>query len=415
MKSVTAPRPFRVLMLVENNSFPFDFRVRREAMALREGGFRVTVIAPRGAGQPWHEEMDGVGVYRFPAPPGGSGLFGYAVEFGYATLAMLVLAVWVALREGVDVVHAANPPDTLFVIGAVFRLCGRQFVFDHHDLAPETYLSRFAKPRENFVSRMLRILERCSFAVANVVLSTNESYKRLALERGGKRAEQVFIVRNGPPLSYQPVGPDPNLHGRARHLIGYIGTIGPQDGVDYWIRSIREMVYTLGRNDFLAVIIGDGDALDYVRALARQLEVEHYILFTGRLGEAESRKHLSAVTVCVQPDPLSPLNDKSTMNKLMEYMALGKPTVAFDLTETRFSAGQAATYVRPNDVTQFAREVIRLMDNPDQRHAMGTAGRRRVAEELAWEYSVPELLRAYRDGLGLHGRVDCEVDVTEDG
>ena len=401
MNSETARRPFRVLLLVENNAYPFDFRVRREATALRDGGFRVSVIAPRGAGQPWHEEMEGVGVYRFPAPPGGSGLLGYAVEFGYATFAMLVLALWVALREGVDVVHAANPPDTLFVIGAVFRVFGRQFVFDHHDLAPETYLSRFGKPRENLVSRILRVLERCSFAVANVVISTNESYRRLALERGGKQAEQVFVVRNGPPLSYQPLAPDPELRGKARHLIGYIGTIGPQDGVDYWIRSIREMVYTLGRTDFLAVIIGDGDALEHVKALARQWEVEQYILFTGRLGELDSRRHLSAVTVCVQPDPLSPLNDKSTMNKLMEYMALGKPTVAFDLTETRYSAAEAALYVEPNDEQSFARKVVWLLENPAECERMGEIGRQRVAEQLAWEYSAPELLRAYGQGLGI--------------
>ena len=392
-------------MLVENNAYPSDFRVRREATALRVSGFHVSVIAPRGIGQPWHEEMDGVGVYRFPAPPGGNGLLGYAVEFGYATLAMLVLSLWVALREGVDIVHAANPPDTLFVIGAVFRLFGRQFVFDHHDLAPETYLSRFAKPRENLVSRVLRILERCSFAVANVVISTNESYKRLALERGGKRAEHVFVVRNGPPLSYQLVAPDPDLRGRARHLIGYIGTIGPQDGVDYWIRSIHEIVCTLGRKDILAVIIGDGDALQHVKTLTRELGVEHYILFTGRLGESDSRKHLSAVNVCVQPDPLSPLNDKSTMNKLMEYMALGKPTVAFDLTETRYSARGAALYVEPNDEVSFARKVVWLLENPAECKRMGEIGRRRVAEQLAWEYSAPELIRVYDQGLGLSSQV----------
>lgn len=389
----------RVLLLVENNSYPLDFRVRREAKALHDAGYRVSVIAPRAEGQDWTENVEGIYVSRFPQPPGGRGVFGYALEFGYATLAILALAIWVALRDGIDVVHAANPPDTLFLVGAVFRLFGKPFVFDQHDLAPEVYLSRFAQPRTHAFYRVLRMLERCSYAVAKVVISTNESYKKIAIERGGKRADQVFVVRNGPPRSYQPVDPDPALTRRARYLIGYIGTIGPQDGLDYWLRAIHKIVFSLGRRDFLAVIIGDGDALDSVKALAAELSIEPYVLFTGRLSEFEARKYLSAVHVCVQPDPLSPLNDKSTMNKLMEYMALGKPTVAFDLSETRVSAKGAALYVRPNDEHEFAERVTWLLDHPEERRKMGEIGRRRVSEELAWEYSVPELLRAYRDGL----------------
>jgi glycosyltransferase involved in cell wall biosynthesis len=400
----TRSSPIRVLLLVENNGYPLDFRVRREAHALRDAGYQVAVISPRGAAQPWTEHIDGICVYRFPAPPGGNGVLGYAFEFGYATLAMLLLTAWVAVRKGVDVVHAANPPDTLCVIGATFRLFGKQFVFDHHDLAPETYLSRFAQPRANFVYKTLRVLERCSYAVADVVVTTNESYKLLALTRGGKHADKVFVVRNGPPLSYQPLEADPDLARRANYLIGYVGTIGPQDGLDYWLRAIREMVFKLGRRDFLAVIIGSGDALPSVQALAKDLQIEAYVWFTGRLSELETRKHLSAVNVCVQPDPLSPLNDKSTMNKLMEYMALGKPTVAFDLVETRFSAQDAALYVRPNDEVEFAERVSWLLDNPSECKKMGEIGRHRVASALAWEHSVPALLRAYSEGLGLRPR-----------
>jgi glycosyltransferase involved in cell wall biosynthesis len=393
-----------VLLLVENNAYPADFRVRREAGALRDAGCRVAVIAPRDPGQPWTECLDGVSVYRFPAPPGGRGVLGYAFEFGYATLAMLLLTAWVAIRHRVDVIHAANPPDTLCLIGAVFKPFGKRFVFDHHDLAPETYLSRFALPRADLVYRVLRALERASYALADVVIATNESYRRLAISRGGKRPDRVFVVRNGPPLSYQPLEPDPELVGRARHLIGYIGTIGPQDGVDHWLRAIHEMVFSQGRRDFLAVVIGSGDALPAARALAEALQIEAYVLFTGRLGEFEARRCLSAVAVCVQPDPLSPLNDKSTMNKLMEYMALGKPTVAFDLAETRCSAGEAALYVRPNDERAFAERVSWLLDHPEECARMGEIGRRRVAEGLAWEYSVPHLLRAYGEGLGLGRR-----------
>ena len=329
----------KVLMLVENNGFPRDFRVRREAHALRDHGCQVSVVCPREADQGWHEHLDGIEIYRFPAPPGGSGLFSYALEFGYATFAMLVVSLWVALRRGVDVVHAANPPDTLFVVGAVFRLLGRCSVFDHHDLAPEVYLSRFGHRRRGFVYSTLKLVERCSYAVANVVIATNESYRQRAIDEGRKSPEKVFVVRNGPPLSYQPLPPPEGLVGRARHLIGYVGTIGPQDGLDCWLRAIQHLVDTFDRRDFLAVIIGDGDAMPELRHLVSELRIEPYVLFTGRLPERETRQYLSAATLCVQPDPSSPLNDRSTMNKLMEYMALGKPTVAFDLHETRVSGG----------------------------------------------------------------------------
>ena len=394
-------RRTKVLLLVENNPYPADFRVRREAQALRDAGYEVGVIAPRGDGQAWRETLDGVRVHRFPAPPGGRGALGYAFEFAYATLAIAVLSLWVFVRHGVDVFHAANPPDTLCAVGALARLLRRKYVFDHHDLAPEVYLSRFGVAREDFVSRCLRLLERASYAVAHVVIATNESYREIAMARGRKPAERVFVVRNGPPLSYQPVPGECALSARAPHLIGYVGTIGPQDGVDLWMRAMRELAFTLGRRDVLAVVIGDGDALDSARRLARELDLEAHVHFTGRLPELECRRHLSEADVCVQPDPLSPLNDKSTMNKLMEYMALGKPTVAFDLHETRCSAQDAALYAQPNDVHEFARRVAWLIDHPLERQRMGEIGRRRVAESLAWEHSVPVLLRAYGEGLGL--------------
>jgi glycosyltransferase involved in cell wall biosynthesis len=391
----------RVLLLVENNGFPRDFRVRREAHALRDHGYDVSVICPREGAELWHERVDGVEVYRFPNPPGGNGLAGYAMEFGLATLAMLLLSIWVALRHGVDVVHAANPPDTLFAIGAIFKLFGKRYVFDHHDLAPEVYLSRFDQPRRNAIYRCLRWMERCSFAVADVVISTNESYRSRAIAFGKMPADKVFVVRNGPPLSYTPLAPPAGLAERAPHLIGYIGTIGPQDGLDRWLRAIHHMVFELERRDFLAVIIGDGDAMPAVRALARELQIESHVLFTGRLAETQARSHLSATALCVQPDPSGPLNDVSTMNKLMEYMALGKATVAFDLHETRVSGGKAVVYVPNDDVAGFAREVCHLLDDPQRREQMGLVGRERIHSALAWEFSARELVRAYEEGLGL--------------
>jgi len=386
-------------MLVENNAYPQDFRVRREAHTLRDYGCRVWIIAPRATAQPWREEIDGVVVHRFPAPPNGNGVLSYAVEFGYATLAILALAIWIWIQRGIDIIHSANPPDTLFVVGAVFRLLGVRYVFDQHDLAPETYLSRFDQPRKDLVYWALRLLDRASYAASDIVLSTNHSYRDVALGRGKKRHDQAFVVRNGPPLSYQPLPLDPKLRERATYLIGYVGTIGPQDGLSYLVRAVHHLVYSLGRRDFLTIVIGDGDALNETQQLAIDLGVDTYLWFTGRLHESDARRYLSSVDVCVQPDPLSPLNDKSTMNKLMEYMALGKPTVAFDLTETRYSAQQAALYVTPNNVAEFAERTCWLFDNPGARATMGEFGRRRVAESLAWEYSAKELVRAYATGL----------------
>jgi len=387
--------PPRALLLVENNLYPQDFRVRREAQTLREAGWSVAVIAPRASAQQWLEIVDGIEVYRFPAPPGGTGLLGYAFEFGYATLAILALTTWVWIRRGIDVIHAANPPDTLFAVGAIFKVLGTRFVFDQHDLAPETYLSRFVKPSPDLVYRLLCVLERCSYAVADAVIVTNESYRTIALDRGRRSPDAVFVVRNGPPLSYLPMQHDASPTRRARYLIGYVGTIGPQDGVDYWIRAIHELVSVRGRRDFLAIVIGDGDSLSRVRQLALDLNVDPYVWFTGRLPEIEARRHLSAVHVCVQPDPSSPLNDRSTMNKLLEYMALGKPSVAFDLPETRRSAEDAALYAAPNDVAELAAHVSWLLDNPAERERLGRAGRTRIEEGLAWEFSAQELRRVY--------------------
>jgi glycosyltransferase involved in cell wall biosynthesis len=389
------------LLLVENNAYPFDVRVRREALALHAAGYRVSVIAPRAPGQRWSETVDGVAIWRFPAPPGGHGVLSYAFEFVTATVMILLLSLWVALRRGVDVVHTANPPDTLFVVGALFKLLGRRFVFDHHDLAPETYLSRFAQPQPDSVYYTLRQMERCTFALADIVISTNESYRQVALGRGGKAPGQVFVVRNGPPLAYRPLTPDATLARRARHLIGYIGTMGPQDGVDHWLRALRELVRTLGHSDVLAVIIGSGDSARSLQALAWELGIAPQIWFTGRIGDRDARTLLSSVAVCVQPDPSGPLNDCSTMNKAMEYMALSKPLVAFDLPETRVSVGDAGLYARPNDVLDFARQVSWLLDHPAEGAAMGRRGRQRVESSLAWEHSVDQLLCAYGDGLGL--------------
>lgn len=390
------PLPVKVLMLVENNPYPFDVRVRREALALQKEGYKVAVISPRSKGRPFHEIIDGIAVYRFPYPPQGNGLVGYVIEFGYATFAMLLVSFWVWWTHGFDIIHAANPPDTLFLIGAFYKLMGKRFIYDQHDLAPETYLSRFNRSRPNLIYKSLLLLERCSFQTADIVISTNESYKQVALSRGKKKQDQIYIVRNGPPLSFFPQPADFEVAKRAKYIIGYIGTMGPQDGVDYWLRAIHELVYTLDRRDFLSVIIGGGDSVPELKKLVTELKIEPYVWFTGRVSDDDLLRYLSTAHICIHPDPLNPLNDRSTMNKMMEYMALGKPVVSFDLIEARYSARSAALYARPNDVRDFAEKVGQLMDHKEMRDEMGKVGQKRVREMLAWEYSVPKLLEAYR-------------------
>ncbi len=385
----------KVLMLVENTAYPFDVRVRHEAHALRDAGYKVAVISPRRKEQPFHECISDISVYRFPFPPQGKGLLGYIYEFFYATAAMLLFSFWAWWSHGFDVIHAANPPDTIFVIGIFYKIFGKRFVFDHHDLSPETYLSRFQLASPNLVYRILLFLEKWSYRTADLSIATNESYREIALTRGGKKPENVYIVRNGPLLSLCPGEVDPKLAQRAEYIIGYIGTMGPQDGVDYWLKALHEIVYTFNRRNLLSVIIGGGDAVPGLCQLREELNIEPYVWFTGRLRDDLVVRYLSTAQICVHPDPLNPLNNVSTMNKMMEYMALGKPVVSFDLVEARFSARSAALYAKPNDILDYARKVISLMDDKEARERMGQIGQERVRNLLAWEYSAPHLLEAY--------------------
>lgn len=386
-----------VLMLVENSPFPLDPRVRREALALAAAGYRVSVISPTERGFPWHETVEGVQAYRFPAPRPGNGLLGYLWEYGWSMLAIFALSLVVLLRQGFDVIHAANPPDTLVFIGAFYKLLGKQFVYDHHDLAPEMYHARFGNRGKRIVHRSLILLEKLSCRLADHVIATNQSYRAMEMERGGVPESRITIVRNGPDLDrMQPMEPDPVLRGKAPIIIAFAGVMGSQDGVDHLLRALHHLIHDLGRSDFFCAIIGGkGDAQTRLKALARELDLEGHLWFTGWVSDADWVRYLSTADICVDPDPSNPFTDRSTMIKMMEYMAVGKPIVAFDLPEHRYTAGEAAEYVRPNDELEFARALARLMDDPERRQAMGAFGRRRVESELAWSYSARRLLAAY--------------------
>ena len=393
-----APAGRRVLMLLENNPYPQDARVRREARTLAEAGYQVTVISPARPGQPWRETIDGVRAYRYPSLPEASGVVGYLFEYGYSAVAMFVLSLLVYLREGFDVIHAANPPDTLVFIAAAYKLLGKRFVYDHHDLVPELYYARLAGRGNRLTHFGLLVLEKLSLRYADHVIATNESYRAMEMERGGVRPERITIVRNGPELnSRQVIEPDPGLRQKGKTIIGYVGVMGIQDGVDYLLRALHHLVYDMGRRDVFCVLIGGlGSAQPSLRRLATQLGLDDYVWFTGWVSDADLLRYIASADICVDPDPSNPFNDRSTMTKMLEYMAQGKPIVAFDLPEHRFTAQAAAMYARPSDELEFARAVAQLMDDPARRQAMGVFGRRRVETELAWHYSARNLVEAYR-------------------
>jgi len=384
-------------MLLENSRFPGDNRVRREAATLVEAGFDVTVIAPAGRGQGWYEEIFGVRVYRFPAPRGGQGLWGYAWEYGYCMSVSFLLSLWILLRHGFDVVHAHNPPDTFVLLGGFFRLLGKKFVFDHHDLSPEMYHARFDGQGSSLVHRVLVGLEWLSCRLANHVIATNESYKAMQMTRCGVPESRITVVRNGPDLArVRLVPPDQQLRQKAPTIIGYVGEMGFQDGLDYLLRALRHLIDDCGRSDFYCVLVGRGDAFDKLKALAAQLQLDDHVWFAGRVSDEELMRYLSTADICVDPDPSNPFTDRSTMIKLMEYMALGKPIVAFDLPEHRVTAGEAALYAQANNELDFARQIMSLMDDPAARAALGARGRRRIEERLEWRHQAQHLLEAYR-------------------
>jgi len=385
----------KVLIIVENLPVPFDRRVWQEARTLRAAGYGVAVICPK---RPPHtasyEELEGIHVYRHPLPLEASGAPGYALEYGAALLFELALSVRVLLRHGFDAIHACNPPDTVFLLGALYKLAGKRFLFDHHDINPELYEAKYG--RRDLFHRLLRLLERCSFRLADVSVATNESYRRIALERGGMDPDRVFIVRSGPDLArLQRLPPRPELKRGREHLVGYVGVMGRQEGIDILLRAVRHLVHDRGRHDVQFALVGGGTELDAMRAYAHDLGVSDFVTFTGRVPDRQLLEVLSTADLCVNPDVANEMNDKSTMNKIMEYMALGKPIVQFDLTEGRVSAGEASLYARRNDERDLAAKILALVDDAQARARMGARGRERVEKVLAWEHEAPELLAAY--------------------
>ncbi len=386
----------KALIIVENETVPFDPRVWKEAISLHQNDYQVTVLCPRGhkGYERGHEVIDGIHIYRHPMPTEGNTPLGHLFEYGCALFWEFWYTWWIFLRRGFQIIQGCNPPDTIFLVALPFTLFGVKYIFDHHDVVPELYLSKYTD--KGLLYKIQVSLERLTFRSSDVVMSTNSSYRDLAVARGGLNPEDMFIVRNGPDLStFKAVPPNSALKHGKTYLVGYVGTMSVQEGLDILLEVVLH-IKTLGRRDIHFTCVGGGPGLAGLRKIVQDKNLEDMINFTGRIPDEQLLEILSTADVCVNPDKPCEMNDISTMIKIMEYMALAKPIVQFDLKEGRFSAGEASLYAdNRNQVADFAAKILWLLENPNERKRMGECGRRRVEEELAWGYSVQNLLAAY--------------------
>ncbi|GGP20951.1 glycosyltransferase family 4 protein [Silvimonas iriomotensis] len=409
----SAGKTRKVLIIVENLPSPFDRRVWQEATTLRDAGYEVSIICPTGKGYEQHfEVIEGIYIYRHELPLEAEGAKGYLLEYSAALFHEFRLAFKVMFSRGFDAIHACNPPDLIFLVGGFFKVFfGKKFLFDHHDINPELYEAKFG--RRDFFYKLMVLFERWTFKTASVSIATNESYKRIAIERGGMDPAKVHVVRSGPKLDrLRTVPPVPALKNGRDYLIGYVGVMGKQEGIDYLLRAMAYIVKEKKRTDIQLGLVGGGTSLDEMQAYAAELGIADYVTFTGRVPDQQLLEMLNTADVCVNPDVANEMNDKSTMNKIMEYMALAKPIVQFDLTEGRFSAQDASLYAKRNDEVDMAEKILTLLADPALRKTMGDYGQRRVMNELEWKYEAPKLLAAY-DALFAQASVKPVIAQTQ--
>lgn len=389
----------KVLIIVENLPVPFDGRVWKEALSLHEAGYEVTVLCPRGKSYTkGYEVLEGIRIYRHPMPTEGNSAAGYLWEYSWSLFWEFWYAWWIYLRHGFQILQGCNPPDDIFLVALPFKLFGVKYIFDHHDANPELYFSKYE--RKDFFYKAQLWLEKLSYRFSDVVMATNGSYRDLAIARGGVAPEDVFIVRNGPDLeTFKPVPPNRDLKYGKAFLVGYVGNMSVQEGLDILLDAAR-YIKNMGRRDIHFTCVGGGPGLSSLKQMVLDKDLSDTVNFTGRVSDRELLEVLSTADICVNPDKPCQMNDISTMIKIMEYMALGKPIVQFESKEGRFSAKDASLYSdNGNHVNDFASKILWLIDRPDERKKMGEFGRRRVDEELAWKYSVQNLLAAYQKSL----------------
>jgi len=399
-------KALKVLMLVENASWPGDQRVKNESAALREKGFQVSIICPKMSSGSQHQEsylcVDNIHVYRYSLPRTTNKYTAYIIEYVFAMLITFWLSLRVLFRHGFDVIHAANPPDLFFTIGLFYRLFGKKFIFDQHDLAPELFKVKFNN-RMKLLQIFQLYFEHYSYRTADLVIVTNFSQKNKAIDRGGCSVDKVVVVRNGPDLErIKLVPPESELKRGRRYLLAYIGEMAVQDGVDYTLYALDRLVHKCGRQDVSLVLMGDGQHAPQLRVLAHELQLDEYVHFTGWVKSDDLVRYLATADIGLVPDPQNGLNEFSTLVKTMEYMAMEKPIVAFDLRETRFSAQESALYATPNIVEEFADKIEILLDDEELRARMGAIGYQRVIGELSWDNTKKNLWLAYEMLFKMH-------------
>jgi len=390
----------KVLIFIEDGSFTYDNRVIRESHALVASGWDVTVISPKYPDDPFYKKVNNnLRAYYYPKPNVKSYL-AHFVEHGISLFFGSLLTIWVAIAHGFSIFHACNPMDILWLLALPYKIIGKKIIFDQHDLTPEAYLARGDGDAESIYCKLLMFLEKASYRFSDIVISTNESYRKAAVTRGGMNRKDVFVVRNGPDLTkFRKVTPENGLKKQWEVLVGYLGNMNIQDGVDYLLEAANEIVKGREKSEIKFVLIGGGSHQPRLVEQSKEMGLLNHVSFTGRIPDDEMLATICACDICVQPDPLNILNDVSTMNKVMEYMALEKPVIAFDLKETRVSCGDAAIYVTPNNIIELAEKIVYLADNPELRLKMGKIGKERVEKKLSWEYSIPNLMEAYLHAL----------------
>lgn len=386
----------KVLIIVENLPVPFDTRVWQEATTLAENGYLVSVICPKGKGYDAdYEYLNGVHVHRHDLPPEGNGALGYAREYFCALREELRLAKKIYKERGFHVIHGCNPPDDIYMVARRFKKKGVDYVFDHHDICPELFEAKFGKASGLLYKSQLW-LERQTYKHCAFAFVTNESYKQIAISRGGMKEDKVFVLRSGPKLERLKITPAKSEIKRGRRfMVGYVGVIGQQEGIEYLLKAAKYIKEELHRDDIFWGVVGGGPHLEALRKQSHEMGLDDILEFTGRVSDEVLLDYLNTADVCVNSDEYNAMNDKSTMNKILEYMALGKPIVQFDLTEGRFSAQEASLYAEPNNAIDMADKIIQLLDNPAKRKEMSEYGRQRIVNELSWEHTSRALLEGY--------------------
>ncbi len=402
---MSADQPKKILMLLENESYPDDCRVYLEALSLVEAGYSVTVICPTDPTGVMFERVGEVLAYRYPKPWELPGFLGYVFEFGYSLLMQWLWTWFVYFRRGFDVIHMHTPPDFNAVIPIAFQLLGKKFVYDLHDLSPELFQAQRGGQGSRWIHGVLLWFERLACSRANRLIATNETQKSKQIHRCGAVPQHCYVVRNGPNEAFRPgLVPHPDLTKIEQTIIGYVGIIGVQDGVDYLIRALGELRTSRGRDDFHCVIVGDGPAWQDIQQLACDLDLDEYVTFVGRIPFADVPPYIAGFDICATPDHSNAYNDSCTTIKTMEYMALGKPTVCFETAENIKTAGEAALYASDNDVKQFAEKLERLMDDQGLRRRMGDVAQQRIDNGLRWHHQAAELVALYDDLFEVHRR-----------